>query len=57
MFVQRKLIWMVLVIGSQECGTTGVVTAAFDEAEADGETSVALASRRLGDAPEALTLV
>lgn len=48
---------MVLVIGSQECGTTGVVTAAFDEAEADGETSVALASRRLGDAPEALTLV
>lgn len=45
------------VVGDKLSGATALVTAAFDDPLAsDGDVSLALASRRLGDAPEVVTL-
>lgn len=45
------------VVGDKQSGASALVTAAFDDPLAsDGDVSVALASRRLGDAPEAVAL-
>ncbi|KAI5475655.1 hypothetical protein MNV49_001072 [Pseudohyphozyma bogoriensis] len=47
----------IAVIGAQESGTSALTTAALDNPlSSDREFSLALASRRLGDAPEAIVI-
>lgn len=50
-------IFTITVIGDKQSGVSGLVTAAFDDPlSSDGDMSVALASRRLGDAPEVIKI-